>query len=494
MGPGETQHPGEASGAGSGRMATGIPGLDRVLGGGLLTRRTSLINGQPGSGKTVLAAQICFERARRGERCVFVTMLTESHGILLENLRGLTFYDERPMGRTITVISGYPAMENGGLGSLMRAIRVTVSQSQPSLLVLDALICPAGEGGSPEAFKRFLRELAALCSLLGCTALCISTPNAPDETAAAAHACDGVFELGRVGSGLRTERFVEVHKLRGSSHLTGRHLFEIGREGLAVYPRTEAVLGKEASGRGRGRLPFGIERLDRMLHGGLVDSSTTAVLGPAGSGKTLLGLHFLAEGARRGEPGLYFGFYESPDRLVAKAEATGAPLRQMVEAGTLELCWQPPHEHPLDALAEALISAVRRTRARRLMVEGVDAFAVTALYPERVPRFLAALTNELRSLGVVSLFSEETELFTSGLAIPTELSASFENLLLLRYEERDRHIRRLLSILKVRESDYDGVTRELRIGAGGIEIVEAQDDTPRPPEPRPRRRREPRTR
>src|SRR5687768_14537328 len=54
--------------------------------------------------------------------------------------------------------------------------------------------------------------------------------------------------------------------------------------------------------------------------------STTLVLGPPGSGKTLLGLHFLAAGAHLGQPGLHFGFYETPPQLRTKAEQLGLDL------------------------------------------------------------------------------------------------------------------------------------------------------------------------
>ena len=67
----------------------------------------------------------------------------------------------------------------------------------------------------------------------------------------------------------------------------------------------------------------GVAELDTMLAGGLLASSSTMVLGFAGSGKTLLGLHFLEAGARRKEPGLYFGFYESPERLIEGAVRSG---------------------------------------------------------------------------------------------------------------------------------------------------------------------------
>lgn len=69
------------------RLVTGIPGFDEIVGGGLIPRRFYIVEGEPGTGKTTFASQLAFNRARAGERCVYVTMLSETNAALLENLR-----------------------------------------------------------------------------------------------------------------------------------------------------------------------------------------------------------------------------------------------------------------------------------------------------------------------------------------------------------------------------------------------------------------------
>lgn len=56
------------------RAATGVEGLDDVLGGGFTPHRTYLIEGVPGSGKTTLALQFLLEGAKRGEPVLYVTL------------------------------------------------------------------------------------------------------------------------------------------------------------------------------------------------------------------------------------------------------------------------------------------------------------------------------------------------------------------------------------------------------------------------------------
>src|SRR5206468_772899 len=141
-----------------------------------------------------------------------------------------------------------------------------------------------------------------------------------------------------------------------------------------------------------------VPELDRMMNGGIMSGSSLALLGAPGSGKTTLGLSFLVEGARLGHEGIYFGFYEPPPRLLERTEAMGIPLRRYVDAGAIQLIWQPPLEHYMDALAESLLERVRGEHPgrRRLFIDGVQGFAAAAVYQDRMPRFLSAMTNQLR--------------------------------------------------------------------------------------------------
>lgn len=455
------------------RLTTGVPGLDFILGGGLIAGRLYLIKGPPGVGKTVLASQLCFERARAGDRCVYATLMTESHGTLLENLRTLSFFDPSLVPGQVAFVSAYQSLEEGGHDAVNKLLRATIHKQGAKLLIVDGLAVP-GDSGTVDV-RRFLRELATSCSLLGCTAVCTT----PDEDTSctwmpeAKNAADGLIELSRVASELRTARVLEVFKLRGSSHVDGKHTYQIGRRGVIVYPRTEARFEHtEAAPAPRKLRPFGNAELDGMMHGGLVDASSTVLLGAPGSGKTVLGLHFLAAGAKRRERGLYFGFYESPPRLAAKAEGIGLPFGRFVTEGLIETVWQPAVELSIDALAERLLDAVRRAGVQRLFLDGIDGFRIAALFPDRLTRFFVALTNELRALGVTTVLTDEIPIMGDPeRRTHDSLFGVFENILLLRYVELRSQLHRLVSIVKMRESEYDSSIREFRISRKGIDVA-----------------------
>jgi len=223
-----------------------------------------------------------------------------------------------------------------------------------------------------------------------------------------------------------------------------------------------------------GRLAFGILTLDAMLRGGLVAGSVTTLLGAAGSGKTLLGLKFLDEGIRTGENALYFGFYESPERLIAKARGVGIHLARAEKSKRLELLWQPPLELILDELLDKILRAIRERKVNRLFIDGIDGFRQSAFYSVRLDRFFSAMSNVLRAEGVTTVLSQETPLFSADIVSSgLELSAAVENIIVLRYVELGARLVRLISIIKTRESEHESSIRELQLTSSGIRVVES---------------------
>lgn len=454
--------------------------MDAVLDGGFRRGQFYLLVGAPGTGKTVLATELAFRHAASDHRVVVVSFLSEPHGSLVTNVAPFSFFDPKLLAEhKVTLLSASRPMLDGGLPALVEFIRAAVTQTRASLLIIEGLRAIEMVSDSALSTKRFLGDLASLGPMLGCTIVC-TVVGEPDSRATHEQVmADGVFELGREESGIRRPRTFEVLKLRGGRHLEGVHTVTIDEAGFQVWPRLESLwrnLAEEPAPELE-RLGFGIARFDEMLEGGLVSGSSTGLLGAPGSGKTLFGLHFLAEGCARREPSLFFGFYESPQRLLAKARGVGLTLDRFAKArGPLELIWQPALEEPVDVLADRLLSAVRRRGVRRLFVDGIDGFEISAEHPTRIRRFFAALAAELRALGVATVFSEETPLFSAPIHKPQfALSTVYDNIILLRYLELRGDLHRMVSILKMRESDYESSVREFSLSKSGIELAPTKE-------------------
>lgn len=463
------------------RIPSGVIGLDAILDGGFLQGGTYIVAGMPGTGKTILGNQICFHHVAHGGRVVYVTLLAETHGRLLAHLRGMSFFSEEPLASALHYVSAYRVLTQEGLKGLLELLRQLIREHRASMLVLDGLVSASASAPNELAFKEFVHELNTLVSVIGCTTFLLTNGHSPEDVHPEHTMVDGLIELTDELIGVRAVRELIVRKFRGSSHLRGRHVFQISQQGITVYPRSEAMLADPIAvpGEYTARIPVGVPELDDMLRGGLQRSSATLLMGPSGSGKTLLGLQFLAEGARKGEPCLYFGFYESPPRLVGKGQAIGLDLVGAVRGGQLEMIWQPPVELVLDALAVKILAAIKRRGVTRLLIDGLVGFKESTVHTERINRFFAAFTNELRALDVTTVFTEETRvLFGPEVETPVKgLSALVENHIFLRQLEWKGELRRVLAILKTRESGHDPSLRELIIDDRGLHLGGRFDST-----------------
>jgi circadian clock protein KaiC len=196
------------------------------------------------------------------------------------------------------------------------------------------------------------------------------------------------------------------------------------------------------------------------------------LLGSPGSGKTLLGLHFLAEGARLGERVHYFAFHDPPQRACEQTAKVGLRLEPFIEKDLFELSFHPPMEHALDELGVQLLALIRERGVRRLFVDGFDALRKAVVHPPRISRFMAALVQECRARGVTMLFTVETEsLFGLELKLPVRgVSMLCENIILTRCTELTSELRRFIYVLKMRTSDHDHTLREFHIRSKGLEI------------------------
>jgi circadian clock protein KaiC len=463
----------------SNRRPTGIPGLDRILEGGLLVSGVYIIQGPPGAGKTILANQVCFHHAAAGGHAVYVTLLAESHSRLFTHLRRMAFFDEDAIPQRVSYIGGYSTLQSGGLAALVALIRGVIQKNKATLLVVDGLISAQESAASEREFRQFIHELQTLTDLTECTVLLLTNVERTSGFFPEHTMVDGVLHLTDELSELRPLRHIRVLKLRGSAPLRGLHSVRITDNGFDVRPRIESLLPQgpvpEVQIALGPKLAFGVGELDGMLRGGLRTGSITMLLGSSGSGKTLMGMQFLSEGLKRGERGVYFGFYEHPDAILAKCQRVGiSGLKEGVERGNVEIVWHRPVEGVIDELGESLINTVRRTGAQRIFIDGMDGFERAADFPERMSHVYTALGQELERFGVTTVYTMETrELFGRDIQVPINgMSAATQNIILLRHIEHRATMLRVMVILKVRDDDYDGRMRELQITDNGLVLLD----------------------
>ena len=458
------------------RITSGVEGLEDLTNGGFIKGGVYLVMGPPGSGKTILGNQVCFHHAEAGGSVVYVTLLAESHSRMIGNLRGIEYFNEDLVARSIHYVSGYNALEKEGLKGLLILIAGMVREKKATLLMIDGISTIGDMDESKLAFRKFTHELNTYIATSGCTAFLLSSLEGhhsnPEHTMV-----DGILALHHKHLGVRTLRQIEVRKFRGSDHLKGKHYFSINNNGIKILPRLESkkILPSKIQPSHEKNECFGIKELDKMLGGGVIPHSITTVIGPAGTGKTILGLHFLNCGAINNEAGLFFGLYESPIEILSKASNLHIPLEKHVKDKKIEILWHPSIEQEIDELGDVLIKAVIRTKAKRVVIDGVDAFRYSTNYKKRLSRYMVALIMKLKTLGVTVLLIEETALFQERHERQiAELSALNENLIFLQQTQDGSELARTISILKIRNAVYDSTVRELVIDKNGISVSSAK--------------------
>lgn len=467
--------PSEPAASGLPRLSSGLPGLDQILDGGFPRAGITIVQGTPGAGKTIFGNQLCHHHVANGGKAIYVTLLAESHARMQLHMSQLRFFDPAVIPERLYLISAFRVLEEDGLKGLQDLLRREVQRFGASVLVLDGLVAAEESATTAREFKKFIHELQAHASMSDCTMFLLtnvsSRPVAPEHTMV-----DGIIELRSDVVGRTSERTLTVHKMRGVDMIGGRHGIRITPDGLSVHPRVEAVASGHPGNHAAGEpISIGLAELDGMIGGGVPLGSTTLLVGPSGVGKTTLGLHFLSRCTPE-EPGVMLGLYETPHCLKIKAKALHLELTDLLEQGVVEMMWHPTTEGLVDEICGHLVDTVRRTGARRVLVDGIGGLQSLMHDPSRLSRVLAALSMRFQELKTTALFTAESAARGGIHDLPLEgvplngVSAVAQNILMMRYMELRNRLHRAISVLKVRNAPLDPLMRCYQITDAGIQI------------------------
>jgi circadian clock protein KaiC len=455
-------------------LDTGIPLLNLLLGGGIPQRHLVIVTGDPGTGKTVLCSQIAFAQAKMQRNVVVATLASEAQDKLIAELRGFSFFDPDCIGEELFLVSAYPWVQRGPKEAKELLLR-TMKERKASMLFIDGLRSIRDLWQNEAKLRDFLYELNVGLSQYNAVGL-ITTEyplrklmDYPEATTV-----DGLISLSALRFGGRIVRRIQVAKLRGRGHLTGEHVMHIGADGISIVPRLEETTNVDATFvPSQARAEFGLADLDGVLHGGLPVMSTTLLAGSTGVGKTLLGAHFVATGARHGQRGMLVSYSEPVSRLAARAKGIALDLGPLVRDGSLLLEYHAPINSEADDLVTSILDQVKRHRVERLVVDGIGEIEQGTLEQERVRGLLSSLMIQLRQLGVTTIFIKEVPKITGPELdfSDTPISVTAENVLFLRHIELDGELRRILSVLKMRESGYDPHVHEFVISQKGLRVL-----------------------
>ena len=344
-------------------VATGIPGLDDVLGGGFTPDRVYLVEGNPGSGKTTLALQYLLEGRRLGESGLYVTLsetkaelaaVARSHGWSLDGINILELVAPESELEPDNQYSMFQPSEVE-LGETTKAILAEVERTKPRRVVIDSLSEMRLLAQSPLRYRRQILALKQFFIGRECTVFLLDDLTSETEDLQLQSIAHGVVSLEQLSPEYGAERRrLRITKLRGQKYRGGYHDFVIEKGGLDVFPRL--VAAEHDHGQERGLLKSGNAELDALLGGGLQYGTSAVLLGPAGSGKSTLALQYARAAAARGERAAVFTFDERLETILERTAGLGMDISERPRVG--------PHQHPADRHGRAVAGRVRPPRPR----------------------------------------------------------------------------------------------------------------------------------
>lgn len=459
------------------RISTGVIGLDEVLQGGLISRKSYLVRGGPGGGKTTLGMHFLAAGLANDETTLLITLgepaeqILENSPAINPDAANLHCLDLSPDADFFTNMESYAIFAPAEVERepITQKIIDKVKAVKPQRIFIDSINQFRYLAANEFQFRKQVLSCLRFLSVEQATVLLSSeySPESPDSDLQ--FMCDGVISLQLT----EDYRSVRVRKFRGSSFRNGCHSMRLTNDGMKVFPKlipnsyrrefTTEIISSNIKG------------LDELLHGGIERGTVTILSGPSGVGKTTTGLQFLTAASGRGDRAVLYTFEEEVINLVNRAAAINIPAKEKVSKGDLSIVKIEPMQYAPDEFAALVRQEVENHETQIIMLDSISGYSLTMEGDDLVSH-LHALCKYLTNMGVTVLVINESESLAGGDLKATEDGFTYlaDNLILMRYMERHEdgqvELRKNISVVKKRLSDFEKTLREFKITSAGIKV------------------------
>ncbi len=454
-----------------GRAATGIEGLDNILGGGLPCNRLYLVQGYPGTGKTTLALQFLRRGQAQGEPGLYITLAESAEELRATAVSHGWEPDDVEIHEHLPATQLNPETQHTlfhsdevDLSETVTALLQIIERTQPRRLVLDSLSELQLLAGNPLRYRREVLALKDYFAHRDCTVLLLDDRTMGDGDTQLQSLCHGVLLLeGQTPDYGAERRRLRVTKLRGLRFRGGWHDYAIETGGLQVYPRLVAAEHEEAAS--TGQIESGLPALDRMFAGGLDRGTTTLLMGPSGIGKSSVATQFAVAAADRNERAALYIFDERPATLFARAEGLGMDLQAHVSEGRITVQSVDVAELTPGEFAHMVRRGVEKEGVRLVVIDSLAGYMHAMPGTHALLLHLHELLTYLGQKGVTTLLVI-TQHGMLGTSVTGDVDVSYlaDNVLLFRYYEFAGEVRKALSVFKRRAGPHESAIRRLTLG------------------------------
>lgn len=460
------------------KTPTGITGLDEITGGGLPQGRPTLVCGEAGSGKTLMALEFIIRGALEyNEPGVFMAF-EEKADELVTNVASLGFdlnkLQKDNLVRLDCVQIERAEIEETGeydLDGLFIRLGHAIDTIGAKRVVLDTIENLFSGLSNTGILRAELRRLFQWLKDKGVTAIITGEKGEGTLTRQSLeeYVSDCVILLDhRVANKIST-RLLRIVKYRGSLHGTNEYPFLIDEDGISVLPVTSLLLKAEVSSQ---RVTTGILALDKMLGGkGFFRGSSILVSGTAGTGKTSIAAYFAHETCKRRERCIYFAFEESPQQIIRNMQSIGIDLQSDIDKGLLQMHASRPTLWGLEMHLVAIYKKIKQFKPRTVILDPITNLVTVGTVSEvksmliRLIDFLQAeqVTVMFTALSLNTIVNEQTDEGVSSLV---------DAWLLVRDIEANGERNRGMYIMKSRGMKHSNQVREFIITDKGLDLVD----------------------
>ena len=469
-------------------VRTGIAGFDDILSGGIPRGNVILLEGSIGCGKTTFGVEFIYRGASQfNEPGVIVLFEVSPEKIIRDALRfGWNLRELEETDRLRIIFTSREVLRQ----ELQQADSVLLQEAAEigaRRIFIDGIARIMGNnGGTPEprsAFHVFTEGLQRenLTAILAIEASAYSTgqnASLPEESIA-----DTVIRLRMEENQRAVSRSLEVVKSRGQHYQMGRHTFRIiDGQGLQIYRRVQAPRGRQRDSAAAYdptmRISTGVPGLDEFVNGGYFLGSTTVVAGISGVGKSVMGLQYIAEGARRGERSLMVSLDEQVEQIIRNAATIGIDLRSEIERGLIRLEYEPPQEIEVDVHFHRIERVVEEFKPQRVVIDSLSTYGSSLGTEGRIFRdFFHGLVALMKEHQIAAVYNHENPemLGMASMMGSFAMSSLVDNIILLNWVELGDTFRLGLSVAKMRANPVQRTTHEVEIQNGlGMKVLQRE--------------------
>ncbi|WP_447980670.1 ATPase domain-containing protein [Candidatus Nitrospira bockiana] len=465
------------------RCATGIQGLDDVLGGGLPRHRVYLIEGDPGVGKTTLAMQFLLEGVRNQEKALYIALsenreelgeMARAHGWSLDGIEivELSTVEEQLEAESQNTLFHPSEVE---LHETTTVMLKEIERVKPARVVFDSLAEMRLLTQSPLRYRRQMLALKQFFAGRKCTVILLDDMGSEAAGLQVKTIVHGVISLTHSAPSYGGDRRqLRLLKLRGVPFRSGFHDFTIETGGVRVFPRL--VAAEYRTDQPMEVLTSGIEGLDALLGGGLDRGSSTLIMGPSGCGKTSLSLQYALAACDRGEPVTSYIFDENRALLLRRRGEIGRRINEHVKRGLFQIHQVDPAEMSPGQLSFHIRRAVEQGGSRVIIIDSLNGYMKSMVEENFLILQLHELLTYLAQQGVVTILVLAQQGLVGAMQSPADLTYLTDAVLLMRYFEADGAVKQAVSVLKKRTGPHERTIREFRIEPHGILVGEPLSD------------------